>query len=159
MKKVCEEKKTPLDAEERNLLSVAFKNVVGARRESWSKVYTLESKEKTRMEALKEKGQKDLATQHELQTKYCQDYRRTIETELTSICREVLTLLTDKLIPVENEGAAAYVDIISDAEKYKERGMDTLEKDLSKRINEVEEKKQVLTKITSGESLVFYFKM
>jgi 14-3-3 protein epsilon len=35
MKHLCETKKEELTTEERNLLSIAFKNVVGERRTSW----------------------------------------------------------------------------------------------------------------------------
>jgi len=43
-----------LNVEERNLLSVAYKNVVGARRASWRVLSSIESKEK-------EKGDSDKA--------------------------------------------------------------------------------------------------
>merc|ERR1719295_369379 len=38
---------TPLDNEERNLLSVAYKNVVGARRSAWRVVSSIEQKSET----------------------------------------------------------------------------------------------------------------
>lgn len=44
-----------LNVEERNLLSVAYKNVVGARRASWRVLNSIESKEK-------EKGDADKVT-------------------------------------------------------------------------------------------------
>ena len=46
MKKVGETKKEALSIEERNLISVAYKNVVGFRRAAWRIIQTLESKEK-----------------------------------------------------------------------------------------------------------------
>lgn len=45
MKKLTKMKNT-LEVEERNLLSVAYKNVVGARRSSWRVISTMESKDK-----------------------------------------------------------------------------------------------------------------
>ena len=42
------ELKVELNVEERNLLSVAYKNVVGARRASWRVLSSIESKEKER---------------------------------------------------------------------------------------------------------------
>lgn len=63
-----------LDNEERNLLSVAYKNVVGARRSAWRVVSSIESKT--------EGSEKKL--------EMAKKYRETIEEELKSICNEVL---------------------------------------------------------------------
>ena len=63
----------PLSEEERNLLSVAYKNVVGARRSAWRIISSLESK-----------------SNNEDRTKYAKEYRETIESELNTICSEVL---------------------------------------------------------------------
>ena len=60
---------SPLSVEERNLLSVAYKNVVGARRNSWRVISSIESK-----------GDKEQA----------KEYREAIEKELQEICDEVL---------------------------------------------------------------------
>lgn len=65
-------KGTLLLPEHRNLLSVAFKNVVGARRSSWRVISSLEQKE--------EDPKRELATQ----------YKRTIEEELEKTCQDVL---------------------------------------------------------------------
>jgi len=46
MKKVAETKKEILSMEERNLLSIAYKNMIGYRRAAWRVIQTLESKEK-----------------------------------------------------------------------------------------------------------------
>lgn len=58
-----------INAEERNLLSVAYKNVVGARRNSWRVISSLEQKEKTPS------------------TTQC---REKVETELKALCQEVV---------------------------------------------------------------------
>ena len=63
-----------LSSEERNLLSVAYKNVVGARRSSWRVVTALEEKHE---------GNDDKKS-------IVMEYRRKIETELLKICDEVL---------------------------------------------------------------------
>lgn len=70
-------------SEQRNLLSVAFKNVVGAKRSSWRVLNTLVLNP--------DKGMKN-----EEMTK---DYRTTVEEELRDICNQVLTLLHSFLIP------------------------------------------------------------
>lgn len=62
-----------LKNEERNLLSVAYKNVVGARRSSWRVVSTLEHKPDGTWKT-------PLAT----------EYKKHIEKELNDICNEVL---------------------------------------------------------------------
>ncbi|XP_077405505.1 14-3-3 protein zeta/delta-like [Vanacampus margaritifer] len=82
MKLVTEQAPTELTNEERNLLSVAYKNVVGARRSSWRVVSSMELKSEEASKA----GQ-------------AKEYREKIETELNDICKEVLDLLEKHLIP------------------------------------------------------------
>ncbi|MEQ2163937.1 hypothetical protein GOODEAATRI_001373 [Goodea atripinnis] len=80
MKAVTEEG-SELNNEERNLLSVAYKNVVGARRSSWRVVSSMEQKSDSTKTAL------------------AKEYREKIEKELNDICKEVLDLLDKHLIP------------------------------------------------------------
>ena len=63
-----------LTNEERNLLSVAYKNVVGARRSSWRVISSIEQKSES----------------SERKQTMARDYRKKIENELKEICREVL---------------------------------------------------------------------
>lgn len=80
MKKVTEmDSAEPLTTEERNLLSVAYKNIVGAKRSSWRVISSIEQKAS---------GKEELA----------KTYRKKIETELTEVCREVLELLDKFLV-------------------------------------------------------------
>ena len=75
MEKITRAKgKDGLDNTERNLLSVAFKNVVGSRRSSWRVISSLEQKTDN------DEGKKRLI----------EDYRKKIEEELTKICNQVL---------------------------------------------------------------------
>ncbi|EEB07183.1 14-3-3 family protein Rad24 [Schizosaccharomyces japonicus yFS275] len=74
-----------LTVEERNLLSVAYKNVIGARRASWRIVSSIEQKEES----------KGNATQVEL----IKEYRSKIENELDTICHDILDVLEKHLIP------------------------------------------------------------
>lgn len=62
-----------LNNEERNLLSVAYKNVVGTRRSSWRVISSIEQK-----------------SADEDKTSMAKEYREKIEAELTEICNEVL---------------------------------------------------------------------
>lgn len=67
-----------LSNEERNLLSVAYKNVVGARRSSWRVVSSIEQK----TEGSEKKQQ------------MAKEYREKIENELKEICNDVLVRAT-----------------------------------------------------------------
>ena len=80
-----------LSQEERNLLSVAYKNVIGARRASWRIISSLEFKGK---EKAKE-GDED-------NRKLTTDYKNAIEKELQGICADILDLLDTNLIPSVN---------------------------------------------------------
>ena len=63
-----------LASEERNLLSVAYKNVVGARRSSWRVISSIEQKTEG----------------SERKQAMAREYRQKIEAELTGICNDVL---------------------------------------------------------------------
>ena len=74
-----------LSTEERNLLSVAYKNVIGARRAAWRIVSSMETK------AVDEaKSEKHIESMRE--------YKKKIEAELKKICGEIIELLKN-LIP------------------------------------------------------------
>nr|AAL04426.1 14-3-3 family protein [Solanum lycopersicum] len=73
-----------LTVEERNLLSVPYGGLIGARRASWRIISSIEQKEESR-------GNED----HVASIK---KYRSQIENELTSICNGILKLLDSKLI-------------------------------------------------------------
>lgn len=79
-----------LSVEERNLLSVAYKNVIGARRASWRIVSSIEQKEET-------KGNGEQVT-------LIKDYRVKIENELAKICEDILMVLDKHLIPSAQTG-------------------------------------------------------
>jgi len=79
-----------LSVEERNLLSVAYKNVIGARRASWRIVTSIEQKEES-------KG-------NETQVTLIKEYRQKIESELAKICEDILEVLDKHLIPSAQSG-------------------------------------------------------
>merc|ERR1711972_818512 len=89
MKKVGEVPKE-LSVEERNLLSVAYKNAVGSRRAAWRIITSIQSKEKS-------KGNDENA-------KYAKEYCAKVETELQKICDTILGLLDANLIPKAGNG-------------------------------------------------------
>jgi len=103
MKSVTE-KDADLTNEERNLLSVAYKNVVGARRSSWRVISSIEQKT--------EGSEKKQAM--------AKDYREKVEKELTKICEEVLSLLNDHLIAkaTVDESKVFYLKMKGDYYRY-----------------------------------------
>jgi len=79
-----------LAVEERNLLSVAYKNAVGSRRAAWRIISSVEQKEKS-------KGNEGNAD-------FAKEYRTTVEAELNDICGKILALLDKNLIPKASSG-------------------------------------------------------
>jgi len=77
-----------LTVEERNLLSVAYKNVIGARRASWRVLSSIEQKETDRAEA----GDIDKAG-------LVKQYKTKVENELDTVCREILKIIKTSLLP------------------------------------------------------------
>merc|ERR1712060_827272 len=77
-----------LSVEERNLLSVAYKNAVGSRRAAWRIITSVEQKEKT-------KGNEENA-------KFAKEYCGKVEKELQKICNTILSVLDANLIPKAN---------------------------------------------------------
>jgi 14-3-3 protein beta/theta/zeta len=112
-----------LRPEDRNLLSVAYKNVVGARRSSWRVISSIEQK-------ASDDDKKDL----------CKDYREVIEGELKKICEEVLGLLDEHLIvKADKESKVFYLkmkgdylrylaEVFTGDDNYKEKSKDAYEK-------------------------------
>jgi len=130
--KMKSEKGEDLDVDERNLLSVAYKNVVGAKRASWRTLA----------------GGFDDVDEESLKK-----YKQIVESELEAICQEVLTLLKDHLCKnVKGNGDETEVfylkmcgdyyrylsefktdseEIKQNAEKYYKEAMDVAEANLN----------------------------
>ncbi|EDO42175.1 predicted protein [Nematostella vectensis] len=95
----------PLNDEERNLLSVAYKNVVGARRSSWRVISSMEQKAPEEMAALTKK------------------YREDITNELNGKCAEVLDILENYLLKdgqddINTEAKVFYLKMRGDYHRY-----------------------------------------
>merc|ERR1711862_624051 len=73
-----------LSVEERNLLSVAYKNAVGSRRAAWRIITSIEQKEKTK--------------NNDENAGYAKEYCQKVEKELDEICGAVLKLLNGPLL-------------------------------------------------------------
>ncbi|KAG5276617.1 hypothetical protein AALO_G00107710 [Alosa alosa] len=103
MKEVTEQG-VELSNEERNLLSVAYKNVVGARRSAWRVISSIE--------------QKTEGNDKKLQM--VKEYREKVESELRDICNDVLELLNKHLIEKSTnpESKVFYLKMKGDYYRY-----------------------------------------
>ncbi|MBN3319374.1 1433T protein, partial [Atractosteus spatula] len=103
MKEVTEQG-AELSNEERNLLSVAYKNVVGARRSAWRVISSIE--------------QKTEGSDKKLQM--VKEYREKVESELREICNDVLGLLSKYLIAnsTNPESKVFYLKMKGDYYRY-----------------------------------------
>ncbi|KAK7203589.1 14-3-3 protein [Myxozyma melibiosi] len=95
-----------LSVDERNLLSVAYKNVIGTRRASWRIISSIEQKEES-------KGSEHHVAQ-------IREYRAKIENELEKVCDDVLSVLTEYLIPQAESGESKvfYYKMKGDYHRY-----------------------------------------
>jgi 14-3-3 protein epsilon len=96
-----------LSVEERNLLSVAYKNAVGSRRAAWRIISSVEQKEVG-------KGNDDNA-------KFAKEYRTKVEEELDTICNAILKLLDTSLVPKcgqDGESKVFYLKMKADYYRY-----------------------------------------
>merc|ERR1712187_181271 len=95
-----------LTTEERNLLSVAYKNAVGSRRAAWRIITSVEQKEKT-------KGNEENA-------KFAKEYCGKVEAELDKICNTILAVLDNNLIPKcsQDESKVFYLKMKADYYRY-----------------------------------------
>jgi len=93
-----------LSNEERNLLSVAYKNVVGARRSSWRVISSIEQK----------------TPEDDKKHAMCKEYREKVEAELKEICDAVLELLEKHLIAksTNSESKVFYLKMKGDYHRY-----------------------------------------
>jgi 14-3-3 protein epsilon len=95
-----------LTVEERNLLSVGFKNIVGARRASWRILSSIEHKEESK--------------ENKVNVKRIKAYRQTVESELTVICRDIMMLIDEHLLPSSTaaESSVFYYKMKGDYYRY-----------------------------------------
>eukprot|EP01125_Pyxidicula_operculata_P000329 TRINITY_DN10381_c0_g1_i1.p1 TRINITY_DN10381_c0_g1~~TRINITY_DN10381_c0_g1_i1.p1 ORF type:complete len:245 (-),score=73.70 TRINITY_DN10381_c0_g1_i1:134-868(-) len=95
-----------LSVEERNLLSVAYKNYIGARRSAHRIIASIEQKEKSKDNAAK--------------VAKIKEYGATIEKELHDIVTDVMTVLDNHLIPnaTSDEANVFYYKMKGDYYRY-----------------------------------------
>jgi len=105
MKRVAQQDQE-LTVEERNLLSVAYKNVVGSRRASLRIISSIEQKEESR-------GKLDHLNR-------AREYKKKVEKELTEICNDILRVLETNLIARSStsESKVFYFKMKGDYHRY-----------------------------------------
>jgi len=93
-----------LTVEERNLLSVAYKNVIGARRASWRILSSIEQK----------------SNDADNPTKLAEKSRKKVEEELTTICNDILGLIDKHLLRSADSGESKvfYYKMKGDYHRY-----------------------------------------
>jgi len=96
-----------LTVEERNLLSVAYKNVIGARRAAWRIISSIEQKEKS-------KG-------NDANVEKIKRYASKIDQELNDIVSDVMTVIDTHLVPhaTGEESKVFYYKMKGDYYRYK----------------------------------------
>ena len=125
MKMVAEGSASDLTLEERNLLSVAYKNVVGARRASLRIIGSIEAKEQSKGDSSK--------------TAQIKAYKSKVETELNKICADILNLLDTMLIGKAegDESKVFYLKMKADYYRYlAEFAADEQKKEHSEKAND-----------------------
>lgn len=155
-----------LSNEERNLLSVAFKNVVGNRRSSWRVITSIEQK----MNSEEDNKRKPSINR----------YKNKITEELRQICKKVLNLLEDHLIKdldkskddsTQYESQVFYLKMKGDYHRYlaevenpaeKQAATDCSEEAYQRAFNVAKENMQPTHPIRLGLALnysVFYYEI
>lgn len=99
-----------LSVEERNLLSVAYKNVIGARRASWRVLSSIEQKE----------GERASVEGDIQKTALVKAYKGRVEKELDQVCEEILRIIKDSLLPhaTSAESKVFYYKMSGDYYRY-----------------------------------------
>lgn len=112
MKMAAQLSTTELTTEERNLLSVAYKNVVGVRRSSWRVVSSIEQRAENRAQS----G----STSSGMQLPWIREFRAKIESEITSICQDIIDLLDKNVLPLASspESKVYYLKMKGDYLRY-----------------------------------------
>ncbi|KAK9270886.1 hypothetical protein L1049_026472 [Liquidambar formosana] len=95
-----------LTAEERNMVSVGYKNVIGARRASWRMLSSIE--------------QKEAAKRREENVKRIKDYKQRAKDELSRICDDILSIIDEHLLPSSSTGESTvfYYKLKGDYYRY-----------------------------------------
>jgi len=118
MRKVAQIEKE-LSVEERNLLSVAYKNVIGARRASWRIISSIEQKEEA-PHPPKEHAANAKKLSKEERLVLIRIFRTQVEDELKGICQDIINVLDDNLLKnaISSESKVFYYKMKGDYYRY-----------------------------------------
>ena len=102
-----------LSIEERNLVSVAYKNNVGTKRNSWRILETLERKEE-----MKKPSGNDAEKKRNLTI--IRKFKKEVEQELVGLCNELINLITNILNNYKNDHSSKvfYHKLKADYHRY-----------------------------------------
>lgn len=109
--------------DERNLLSVAYKNIVGSRRNAWRVIESSENSQQCKLDngQTTAKNDNDLTPADKI--KICKEYKKVVEEELNAICDEVTELLDNYLLKNADAGGdeskVFYLKMKGDYFRYK----------------------------------------
>lgn len=103
LQKIVQTKDSDLSVEERNLLSVGFKNLIGGRRAAFRTVTAIEQNSK-----------------YAQFSDDCKAYKEKIQNELVEQCDKVISIVRDDCIPKssEDESKSFYLKMIGDYYRY-----------------------------------------
>lgn len=103
LQEVIQAKSEDLNTEERNLLSVGFKNLISSRRAAWRTVGAIEQNEK-----------------YAEYSGDCKEYKGKIEKELEEQCKKVINIVKDQSLPkaTDPESKTFYLKMIGDYFRY-----------------------------------------
>ena len=103
LKEVIETKDEDLNTEERNLLSVGFKNLISSSRGAWRTVGAIEGNEK-----------------YKEYSEDCADYKRRIGQELETQCKKVIDIVKGSSLKkaTDDEAKTFYLKMIGDYYRY-----------------------------------------
>ena len=95
-----------LNSDERNLLSIAYKNSISGLRSSLRTIMAYENKEKKK--------------ENSTFLPYIQEYRKKVEDELTKTCKNVLKVIDDELLKKaeDDEAKVFYIKMKGDYNRY-----------------------------------------
>ena len=103
LKPVLDQKGSSVSSDERNLLSVAFKNLISSKRTAWRTISAIEQNPKY------SKFGESLAT-----------YKKKIEESLYKDCENIIDLIKSKVLskPADDEAKAFFVKMVGDYYRY-----------------------------------------
>ena len=103
LKEIMSEAEEDLSVDVRNLLSVGFKNLIGARRTAWRTIFAIEQNKK-----------------YEQFSEKVKQYKKKVEEELSNLCEDIIQSVKDKSLPkaTSSESQTFYLKMIGDYYRY-----------------------------------------